>query len=273
MRSAPVVLLLAACASGGPPAQRAASPAQAAAAVKATPPAEVASPPTPPAASPGEAGRTPRIDLLLSGARTLRAGGDLEGAREVLEAAVVLAPGSSDARLELAGLLAADGRELDRAEALIAKEPPGTPRVLALQGQLAETRGDDARATEIYAASLAKVADPDVRVRRAIALERLGRGNEALVELHKASRERPGDPMVRARLAERYEAMGLLSAAETELTAAAEATPDRAGGWDHLARFYARTGRPEKAKAAEARARKASGVQERALRPLLRSAR
>ncbi|GAO04141.1 hypothetical protein PSR1_03029 [Anaeromyxobacter sp. PSR-1] len=78
---------------------------------------------------------------------------------------------------------------------------------------------------------------------------------------------------MRARLAERYEAAGLLPAAEAELVAAAEAAPDRAAGWDRLARFYARTHREDKARAAEAKARAASGTRERVLRPLLPSSR
>ncbi|WP_232288393.1 lipopolysaccharide assembly protein LapB [Anaeromyxobacter sp. K] len=256
------------------PAAPAASPAQptpAGAAASATPPAPAPAPA--PAAEPG--GRRPRTEVLVARAEALRADGDVEGAREILEAAFALATASGEARLALADLLVADGRELDRAATLIAGAPEAAavPRRRVLAGRLAELRGDDATAVAEYAAALDLGADAEVRVRRALALERLGRGDEALLELHRASRERPGDALVRARLAERYEAAGLLPAAEAELVAAAEAAPERAAGWDRLARFYARTHRDEKARAAEAKARAAAGTRERVLRPLLPSSR
>ncbi len=256
------LLLAAACASGG----RSAPAAKAAKA-----PAPVA--PAAPAATP--AVRAPRLDVLVASARTLRGAGDADGAREVLEVALTLAPASDAVRLELAAHLAAEGRELERAAELVAAaRPGGGARALAVEGQIAEVRGDDAAAAVAYAASLEAAPDPDVRLRRALALERLGRGEEALHELHQASRERPGDPMIRSRLAERYEAAGLLAAAEAELVAAAESAPDRAADWDRLARFYERAGRPAKARAAEARARDTvAAPPERKLRPLLRSAR
>jgi tetratricopeptide (TPR) repeat protein len=256
MRYLPAALLLAAaCASGGStPAAKAPVPA---------PP-----PPTAPAV------RAPRIDVLVASARALRDGGDAEGAREVLEAALTLAPASDPVRLELAVQLVADARELERAATLLAEaRASGGGRAIALEGQLAELRGDDTAAAAAYAASLEAAPDADVRLRRALVLERLGRADDALGELHLASRERPGDPLVRARLAERYEATGLLAAAEAELVAAAEGAPDRAAGWDHLARFYARAGRADKARAAEAKARSAAGTHDRKLRPLPRSIR
>ncbi|WP_232287268.1 tetratricopeptide repeat protein [Anaeromyxobacter dehalogenans] len=294
MRTLPPLAVLAAVAVAGctprahtfsrPPTAAApkAQPAPAAAVTPAAAPAASPAQPTPPgaatppapAAEPG--GRRPRTEVLVARAEALRGDGDLEGAREILEAAFALAPGSGEARLALADLLVADGRELDRAATLIAGAPEAAavPRRRVLAGRLAELRGDDAAAVAEYAAALDLGADAEVRVRRALALERLGRGDEALLELHRASRERPGDALVRARLAERYEAAGLLPAAEAELVAAAEATPDRAAGWDRLARFYARTHREDKARAAEAKARAAAGTpRERVLRPLLPSSR
>jgi tetratricopeptide (TPR) repeat protein len=258
MRLLPAALCLAAaCASTKPP-----------------PSAKVPAPPAPPAAASAPV-REPRLELLIAGSRTLRAGGDAAGAREVLETALTLAPASDDVRLELAGQLVADGLELDRAGQLVAAaRAGGAPRAHALEGELAELRGDDAAAIAAYAASLEAAPDVDVRVRRALALERLGRGEEALRELHVASQERPGDPVVRTRLAERYEAAGLFSAAEEQLVAAAEAAPDRPAEWDRLARFYARVGKPDRARAAEARARVASApAPSRKLRPLPRSSR
>ncbi|WP_245530010.1 tetratricopeptide repeat protein [Anaeromyxobacter dehalogenans] len=260
-------------AAATPAAAPAASPAQPTAAGAAAP-ATPSAPAPAPAAGPG--GRRPRTEVLVARAEALRADGDVEGAREILEAAFALATASGEARLALADLLVADGRELDRAATLIggAPEAAAVPRRRVLAGRLAELRGDDATAVAEYAAALDLGADAEVRVRRALALERLGRGDEALLELHRASRERPGDALVRARLAERYEAAGLLPAAEAELVAAAEAAPERAAGWDRLARFYARTHRDEKARAAEAKARAAAGTpRERVLRPLLPSSR
>lgn len=259
MRLLPATLCLAAaCASAPAPVAKAPAP----------PPPPVALAPPPPA-------RAARIDLLVAGARTLRAAGDAEGAREVLEAALVLAPASDPARLELAGQLVADGRDLDRAARLVSEaRPAGSARARVLEGELAELRGDDPGAVEAYAGALEVSPDPDVRLRKALVLERLGRADEALRELHQASLERPGDPVVRARLAERYEAAGLYAAAEEQLKAAAESAPDRPAEWDRLARFYARVGKPDRARAAEARARVASGTAPaRKLRPLPRSSR
>ncbi|HET8734584.1 MAG TPA: tetratricopeptide repeat protein [Anaeromyxobacteraceae bacterium] len=247
------------------------------AAACASAPAPVAKAPPPPPAAPAPApvARAPRLDLLVASARTLRASGDAEGAREVLEAALTLAPASDEARLELAGQLVADGRDLDRAARLVAEaRPAGGARARALEGELAELRGDDPGAATAYASALEASPDPDVRLRRALVLERLGRADEALRELHQASVERPGDPVGRARLADRYEAAGQLAAAEEQLKAAAESAPDRPAEWDRLARFYARIGKPDRARAAEARARVAAGTAPaRKLRPLLRSSR
>jgi predicted Zn-dependent protease len=213
--------------------------------------------------------------VLLARARVLRAEGDAPGARARLEAAFQDAPWNDEIRLELAELLLADGRELDRVAALLdgLREPERSRRGILLSAELSELRGDDAAAADGYARALAITSDPDLRLRRALALERLGRGDEALRELEQAKQERPDDPAIRARLGDRYEAAGLLADAEAELVAAAQAAPDRPVGWDRLAGFYGRIGRPEKARAAAARARELVGVKDRALRPLLRSSR
>jgi predicted Zn-dependent protease len=250
--------LLAACGTAS------SSGRQAAARVPAAP---AVTPAPPPAA-------TPSPEILLARARALREEGDVAGAQERLEAAYAAAPAAADVRLELADLLVSEGRDLERAGALLAAIPlQDGVRPNLVAGRLAELRGDDGATVEAYARALSLADDPDVRLRRALALERLGRGDEAIAELERVRASRPGDAAVSARLAERYEAAGRLGEAEAELRAAAEAQPDRAAGWERLARFYARAGRTAKMKDALAKARQAGARSERPLRPLLPSSR
>ncbi|HTN51598.1 MAG TPA: hypothetical protein VML50_04290 [Anaeromyxobacter sp.] len=243
--------LMAACASGRPAPPPPAAPPVAVA---------VAAPPAPPP------------DVLLAEARRLRAAGDLDGARSRLEGALAAWP-TDEVRLELAEVILADGRSLDRAGALLdaVAARDASRRWLLLGAELAELRGDDVAAAEGYRRALALAGDPDVRLRRALVLERMGQGAWALSELERADRERPGDPVIGERLARRYEAAGFLDEAEQRWKALAEAAPQRPGGWERLSGFYARTGRPALAQAAAARAREAAGTTERALRPLLRA--
>jgi hypothetical protein len=76
--------------------------------------------------------------------------------------------------------------------------PAEVPRRDLLLGQLAELRGDDASAELAYGRYLSRVEDDEVRLRRALALERLGRGEEVqedLARLRQApppAREQPG---------------------------------------------------------------------------------
>ncbi len=229
--------------------------------------------PTAPPPNPNAIQAKARADVLVSRARVLREAGDVAGAMARLEAALQVASGSEGARLELADLLVADGRDLDRAEALLAPvRDAGDGRLCLVLGRLAEARGDDAGAVAAYGEALAVADDPDVRLRRALALERLGRPGEAVAELERLRADRPTDPVARGRLAELYEAAGRLHEAEAELRWLAELQPERATGWDRLARFYERTGRQREAREAAGRARATAGVRpERALRPLLPS--
>lgn len=263
MRRLPAVPLcavaLAACATGGPPQRAASAPAPGASA----PGTREAAPPAP-----------VRPEALVAGARALRAGGDLANARELLEGALRASPDSDDVRLELADLLVSDGRENDRVAALLgAVRVSERARWHLLTARLAEARGDDPAAVEAYGRALAAADDPDARFRRALALERLGRADEAMAELERVRAERPRDALVRTRLGERYEAAGRFPEAESELRAAAEAQPERAAGWERLAGFYERRGRRAEASAALARARDAgAGIRGgRTLRPLLPS--
>lgn len=229
--------------------------------------------PLPSAAVPPPA-TLPGSDALLADARALRAAGDAALARLRLEEALAAAPSRDDVRIELAELLVADGEELPRVETVLAGVRRRTvdARWDLACARLAELRGDDDAAQAAYGRALFVREDPDVRLRRALALERLGRADEAARELERARAARPQDLAVRARLAELYEAAGRLPEAEAELVNAARAAPERAAGWTRLARFYERAGRPADAERADARAR-AAGRPTRNLRPLLPSRR
>jgi predicted Zn-dependent protease len=229
----------------------------------AAPPPVVAAAPT----------RSPeRAEILLARARALRAEGDLGGARARLDDALEADPESSGVRLELADVLVAEGLELDRAASLLdglAELPDG--RVSLVRARLCEARADDPGAAAAYGEALALADDPEVRLRRALALERLGRTADEIVELERLRALRPGDVFTRAHLGDAYAEVGRRGEAETELRWVAEAQPDRSAGWLRLARFYERAGRPREAREAAERARAAGGGHERALRPLLPS--
>jgi tetratricopeptide (TPR) repeat protein len=233
----PVAVLLAACAGAPPP-----------------------RPPPPPRVDPA-----PRFTEALEARET----GDLERARARLEAAVAADPGWDLPRLALAELLLDDGRERSRAEALLAAPArDDNPRLHRLRGAERELAGDDAAAAEHYAAALALRHDPELRFRRALVLDRLGRAEEAVAELERVRAERPDDLAPLARLADLYERVGQLEDAERLLAGEANGTAPRAGAWLRLARFYGRIGQPEKARAAELRARELDAPPARELRPL-----
>jgi len=241
------------------------------AACASTPP--LPSDPLPSAAVPPPA-TLPGSDALLADARALRAAGDAALARARLEEALAAAPSRDDVRIELAELLVADGDDPPRAETVLAGVRRRTvdARWDLACARLAELRGDDDAAQAAYGRALFVREDLDIRLRRALALERLGRADEAARELERARSARPQDLAVRARLAELYEAAGRLAEAEAELVTAARAAPERAAGWTRLARFYERAGRQADADRADARAR-AAGRPSRNLRPLLPSRR
>lgn len=103
-------------------------------------------------------------------------------------------PAEIEARLAEAARLLSDGASLDRVEALLAGVPPRTRGRDLLLGQLAELRGEDAAAAEAYGRALAAVEDDEVRLRRALALERLGRGDEVAADLARLRPEPAGRP-------------------------------------------------------------------------------
>jgi tetratricopeptide (TPR) repeat protein len=222
-------------------------------------------PPTP------EPPRPPSPEELLREAIGLRAAGEAEAARTKLEAALAASPRADPVRNELADLLVADGRDLDRAAEVLAGADAASagPRYHLLSGRLAELRGDGALAVDAYARALALGADPELRYDRARLLGELGRNDEAIQELLQLREARRGRGSLEVALAERYEDAGRLAEAETEYRRNVEAAPDRPLGWTLLSRFLARHGREEEARDAEARAReRAGGAPARALRPL-----
>lgn len=212
----------------------------------------------------------PRPEVLLARARQLRSEGDHAGALGRLEQAAVQAPDDADVCFELADLLVADEADLDRAGAMLLAIPASHPGRDAALGRLAELRGDAETAQSAYARHLTVVDAPEIRLRRAVALERLGRDAEAIAELERLRAADPANAMVRARLAERYEAVGRLDEAEAELRALADAIPGRPEGWRRLAAFCGRHGRTEQPSCALARARtrEVEAPSPRDLRPL-----
>jgi predicted Zn-dependent protease len=230
-------------------------------------------PPPAVAAAPAPVRSPEKAAILLSRARALRADGDLAGALARLGDAHDADPESAAVRLELADVLVAQGLDLDLAAAVLeglAETPDG--RVSLVRARLCEARGDDPGAADAYAEALARADDPDVRLRRALALERLGRTGEEIAELERLRAERPGDAFARAHLGDAYDDAGRRHDAEAELRWVAEAQPDRPAGWLRLARFYERAGRPREAREAAERARVSGGIHhERSLRPLLPS--
>jgi len=102
-------------------------------------------------------------------------------------------PPTEAARLDEAARLLADGAGLERAALLLAAVAPGPSRRDLLLGQLAELRGDDVTAVAAYELVLARGEDDEVRLRRALALERLGLGAEAADDLRRL-RPAPREP-------------------------------------------------------------------------------
>ncbi len=215
----------------------------------------------------------PRAERLRASARQLRDQGDRASALRHLEQAAALAPHDPEVCFELADLLLAEQADLERAGAMLLALPAGHPRRDGALGRLAELRGDAETAQAAYARQLAVAEDPELRLRRALSLERLGRDAEAIDELERLRLATPGSAAGRARLAEHYEAVGRLPEAEAELRALAEASPDRPEGWRRLAAFCGRNGLAEQARRAEERAREAEARPRRELRPLRPSGR
>jgi len=224
-----------------------------------------------PARTPPPVPRQPPPESLLGDARVARESGDLPLARATLERAILAAPDWDLPRLDLAELLLLEGQDLPQVRSLLGGPlRPENPRGHVLRGQLAELEGDDLGAAAAYAQALLLRPDPDVRIRRALVLERLDRGDDAISELEQLRDERPDDAAARARLATLYERAGRLAHAERELEALAFGS-GRPGPWRALAEFHARNADDAKARWAEANARALDGREERALRPLLPS--
>ena len=177
-------------------------------------------------------------------------------------------PADVPSRVALAERLLADGVEPDRVAALIEGIPANHPKRELLVGLLAERRGDVVGAVNAYGRLLAASDDPEIRLRRALLFERLGRPLDATAELEQVRAVEPANATVRGRLAERYEATGRLDEAEAELRALAEAQAGRPEGWRRLAAFCARNGRSDRPSCAQARARESGAPARRELREL-----
>jgi predicted Zn-dependent protease len=213
----------------------------------------------------------PAPEALFRDARAARDAGDLPLARARLEQAVLGAPDWDLPRLDLAELLLADGNDLSQVAELLGRAVrPENPRGHVLRGQLAELEGDDLGAAAAYAQALLLRPDPDVRLRRALVLDRLGRGDDAVSELERVREERPRDPAARTRLADLYERAGRLDHAARELEALAFGS-GRPEPWRALAEFHRRHGDEGAARWAEANVRALEAGDDRALRPLLPS--
>jgi len=206
-------------------------------------------------------------------ARALRAAGNVAAAEGWLEAALAFEPQSAVARLDLAELLVATAGDTVRVEALMAGLPEGDAHTDDVRGRLAELRADPRAAEAAYARSLAARDDPDVRLRRALLLDGLGRKAEVVPELERVRAARPDEAAARVKLAERYEEAGQVAETEAELRWLAEHA-DRPEPWRRLAAFLARHGQGSRARAAEAKAAELEPQQaKRSLRPLLPSSR
>jgi hypothetical protein len=87
------------------------------------------------------------------------------------------------AALDEAARLLADGADLPMVARLLDSADGADPRRDLLAGQLAELIGDDEVAALAYARFLQRVDDDEVRLRRALVLERLGRADEVREDL------------------------------------------------------------------------------------------
>ncbi len=216
---------------------------------------------------------TPIVDPAreLALGRAARAEGRSTEAREHLERAVQADPNGAESRLQLAGMLVADGVQLVRARTLLqeAQLLRGDPAQIARTGgALEELQGREAEAVESYARALELAPDPDLQLRRGLLLQRLGRSGEAAAELGSLLRGRPDDRGARAAQAEACEAASQLAAAEHALAVASALAPSEAAPLRALAAFYLRHGERAKAAAVE-RHLQPSGPPARQLRPLL----
>jgi tetratricopeptide (TPR) repeat protein len=225
------------------------------------------------ASAPPPRAEPPAVDAAreLRLAAAARAAGRLDVARDHLQRAVDADATLVDARLDLAEILLAEGGALDRAAGVLRdawRIRPGGARLARLRGSLREQSGDLAGAVEAYGAALALEPDAELRLRRGLLLGRLGRRPEAIAELERVRAERPAARSARSALADLYEVSGRLSQAEGELATLADMARD-AHAYRRLARFLARCGASERARAAERRALELEPRGARALRPLL----
>ncbi len=209
--------------------------------------------------------------------RARLAEGDQAGARAAFLRAVDASPTWILPWIEL-GELAVARREgvREAREGLLALDAPvGNPRFFRVLGDLAELDGDDAAAVAAWRTSLeADGRQDELRLRRAAALERLGRPAEAAEEYARILASQPADRVVLARHAHALEAAGDFEAARAALEALVRLQPGKEIPLRRLARFLERRGAHEEARRVHAEAdRAANKGPPRKMRPLPPSSR
>lgn len=213
--------------------------------------------------------------------RAALASGDDHAAREAFEEAASHVPAWIHPRLELAELAvkrAERTSEERQALSVLAPANPGLLRLHRLLGELSDLVGDDEAAVASFdrAIELSPWTSGPFFEKKAVALSRLGRHEEAAEAFREALRRSPDELHLRARLADSLEAAGRKEEARAELLALVRLQPDRESPLRRLARFYERDGNAAEARATHARAdrlRAAPTRPSRNLRPLLPSKR
>lgn len=205
--------------------------------------------------------------------------GDQAEAAAAFEQAAEAAPTWLLPRLELASLAVARREGMAAArEALlrVAGEDSDVSRVHRVIGELHALEGDDARAVAAWQKALQlRPWDDELRSRRASALHRLGKADEAADEWMRVVRAMPGELHLRARLAMALEDAGRFDEAQAQLEDLVRRQPGKEAPVRRLARFFERRGEREAALAAHGKADKLREKPRpsRKLRPLLPSRR
>ncbi len=148
---------------------------------------------------------------------SLRAAGDLDGARAALDAALALAPDDADLHFQRAGLLL-DARDLENAQAALSQSVTLDPNqfgAYVMQAQLAFGRGDLDEAERQYKLAARVAPDhPWTTMLEGALASRRGDHERALALLGDASARAPDDLQVLNALAFAYLARGHLAFAE-----------------------------------------------------------
>lgn len=240
----------------------------------ASPPPKVTPVPVAPPVAVGPAEPHPDARALYLRGRDAMDRGDQALAREAFLAAAEALPTWLLPRLELGELALARREDVIpiRDELLsFAQRGEDGPRLYRLVGELSLEAGDDETAQAYLAKALAsRPGQPTLHVKRAGALERLGRHDEAAAEYSRALADSPDDLALRAVLASALENAGHFDEARVQLQELVDRQPGREAPLRRLARFYERRGDLERARELHRRADRAKGwtPPDRKLRPL-----